>query len=275
MIETIFFTHSRYAYDRSPITVDKVLNKSLTLPPRSDKDDDTPRELTWLTELDLLNHHLSPSPDDKLGSIVVESSRKRYLTTRAVDILLPLEPLDLNPQSPSSLVSPLVLQTTRSHSCCTPDPDRSSNSQFPTRSRHLESPLNKRSNESADGSDGGRPLFRNAKPVKSTTDRLPLALSQAPLQSSIPTTIQNKDSHDGTRPQLAAGAERSLARGVQVESSGAFFEDGLELEDETGDHGRRIENCCTILEVAGGKLAGFGNWTRAQVFDSCDALDGF
>ncbi|KAI8456614.1 hypothetical protein BY996DRAFT_6961961, partial [Phakopsora pachyrhizi] len=36
IITTIYPTHSRYAYDRSPIVVDRVFNKSLNLPPRGD-----------------------------------------------------------------------------------------------------------------------------------------------------------------------------------------------------------------------------------------------
>ncbi|POW11323.1 hypothetical protein PSHT_08539 [Puccinia striiformis] len=38
VIETIFLTYSRSAYDRSPITVDRELNKSLALPPRTEDD---------------------------------------------------------------------------------------------------------------------------------------------------------------------------------------------------------------------------------------------
>ncbi|KAI9608550.1 hypothetical protein H4Q26_004733 [Puccinia striiformis f. sp. tritici PST-130] len=217
VIETIFLTYSRSAYDRSPITVDRELNKSLALPPRTE--DDNSCNGRWLADVDCS-----------------ASTERLPMETRIKTF-----PTELGDQLEARLLIPLT-------------------SAFST-SDHNATNLCR----------GGLPGKRGLACETASSS----ASSQEPATPAIAELFPHRPSLDGLLAPSAVPngtVENHLcSSSLSVENLAhhAFSDLRLHETELTSD------SSIACLPIDTDPLCGFGNWTRAQVFGSCDALDGF
>ncbi|KAA1110741.1 hypothetical protein PGT21_030562 [Puccinia graminis f. sp. tritici] len=246
VIETIFLTYSRFAYDRSPIAVDRVFNKSLALPPRTDNDDDLGNG-RW--RADLLPPSLTDSP------ISLEDSNRLKLPFPA-DLAADLEPTLL----PRLSLSP-VLQGPAD-----PPPIFVAAHEGPesAASWQISSDLFGPTSHSEDGSTSS-----------SSSQESPTTPAITELMSKPPTILYSDLSHLIRQPPLATAPTPSSTTpfSLSVQNLAHHALANLTLDDLPPPAlDQRILTC---LPLDNHPISGFGNWNRAQVFGSCDALDGF
>ncbi|EFP79957.2 uncharacterized protein PGTG_05182 [Puccinia graminis f. sp. tritici CRL 75-36-700-3] len=250
VIETIFLTYSRFAYDRSPIAVDRVFNKSLALPPRTDNDDDLGNG-RW--RADLLPPSLTDSP------ISLEDSNRLKLPFPA-DLAADLEPTLL----PRLSLSP-VLQGPAD-----PPPIFVAAHEGPesAASWQISSDLFGPTSHSEDGSTSS-----------SSSQESPTTPAITELMSKPPTILYSDLSHLIRQPPLATAPTPSSTTpfSLSVQNLAHHALANLNLNEHSLppparlDH--RVLTCLPLDNIQ--PSSGFGNWNRAQVFGSCDALDGF
>ncbi|KAH9441842.1 hypothetical protein Pst134EA_032177 [Puccinia striiformis f. sp. tritici] len=234
VIETIFLTYSRSAYDRSPITVDRELNKSLALPPRTE--DDNSCNGRWLADVDCS-----------------ASTERLPMETRIKTF-----PTELGDQLEARLLIPLTSAfSTSDHNAhqifvAADSPasvDWHGRPELFGHSWHSEDSLSETASSSASSQEPATPAIAELFPHRPSLDTL-LAPSAVP---------------NGTVENHLCSSSLS----VENLAHHAFSDLRLHETELTSD------SSIACLPIDTDPLCGFGNWTRAQVFGSCDALDGF
>lgn len=263
VIETVFLTYSRAAYDRSPIAVDRVLNKSLTLPPRTEEGEDE----DWLEGKE--TERSDEDPPLRGGRWLTAQlepyelslrDQSRHSGDQESTILLPIErqmsspPQILPPNEP-----PQVFLSA-------PSPHHASS--WPTTSRAPQPlfgghpwPLDDALSESMGSSSSS---CSSSSSSCSTQDQHPAVLAELhplPLPRFHPNESAQPDGHLISVQNLAHHQLSNLS----------LHRDASPTMVDAQSHST-ASLCCINPNLP---LSGFGNWTRAQVFDSCDALDGF
>lgn len=243
--ETIFFTHSRYSYDRSPIAVDKVLNKSLALPPRTPIDAFSAGR--WLPKSRPTNHDEAGgvSFNRPISCIPSESTDELNLMT------FPVVPRGIATSKKSTThSSPLAIIQMEVSECCDPGSvchtcgcEDGSNEL----GRSLTDPRYYTVFNCTDGSSG-----KNKSLDLNCTESL--------------TSARNLETREGEWKHHRISKSTNNASIIEDNLTFHSFSN-LKIE-ETSD-----ESETYTLELD--DIFGIGKWTRAQVFGSCDALDGF
>ncbi|OAV92141.1 hypothetical protein PTTG_03687 [Puccinia triticina 1-1 BBBD Race 1] len=239
VIETIFLTYSRSAYDRSPIAVDRVFNKSLALPPRTEEDSDcgSGRWLADLLPVSAASPHtlLLPAGPVERG-FPSELGSDQHLEAK---ILLPLATLE-DPASADPLDAHHIYVATESPEAVDwpSRPEIFGHSWFSSEDARSES--------TASSSSSQEP---NTPAIAALFPHAPLNALLAPIPVSV------------------APSDQACSLSVENLAHHAFENLSLNGSDLP------FPPACVSLDAD--PLCGFGNWTRGQVFDSCDALDGF
>ncbi|PLW06019.1 hypothetical protein PCANC_26518 [Puccinia coronata f. sp. avenae] len=223
VIETIFLTYSRAAYDRSPIAVDRVFNKSLALPPRMQEEEEhfvISDTHCWLADL------IPPPSSEHLEKIHSSFNNQLADSLEQTKMMLPSHDFNnhhqmfLTPHQPED-------------SLWQAGPDR---------------PFCQWTSE--DGLSESTGSSSSLDPATPCTSEIihsllpPIPISSSHHQESLgPSSLSVEN--------LAHHALENLSLNLAPIIS--CQQQPLHLEP----------------------LCAFGNWSKSQVFDSCDALDGF
>lgn len=259
VIETIFLTYSRFAYDRSPIAVDRVFNKSLALPPRTDQDD--LRGGRWLADLLPTSSTDRPciSSDNRLmthpfpSDLVDDHLNAPKLLRPLSPVLAPADQLIVD-NTPPILVAADCPQSAASWQI---RPDLFNVGPHPSLS---EDGMSESTSSSSSQESPTTPAIADLlmEPMISYTHQL-TDIVLAPSSATTPS------GHSTSPPPPFSLSVQNLAHHALS---------NLNLQDLPfpPSHHQSIVSC---LPVDLQPLCGFGNWNRSQVFDSCDVLDGF
>jgi len=240
VIETIFLTYSRAAYDRTPIMVDRVLNKSLALPPRM-TDEWTEQE--WTEE-----------GEERTDAAAAAGRGGRWRTAQLEPYELPLCARLSAGQEPA-----ILLPAERQMALLPAEPHHqlflSAHPSWPSRAP--------------------QPLFDHPWPADDALSES-LGSSSSSDSSSSSSSSSSQDHHPPVLAQLLPLPlprfhPNALPDGHLSAHNLAHHQlSNLSLHHRDSADPPPSQSPSTLVP-----LSGFGNWSRAQLFDSCDALDGF